>query len=576
MPERTVFISYSHKDKDLLGPMVAQLKALEQAGLLDVWVDTRIDAGDKWYVDIEEAMERAGVAVCLVSEHFLASDFCTKEEIPFLLKRAEQDGLLIIPVLLSDCPWYAHRWVEERQMVPGEEQSVRTNYPTNPAAVFSKVARRIHDKFSDPNYQPPKPRLKWSPLAPERINRTRLPETGAALFGRDEELKLLDAVWSDDSSSRTRVLAFTAHGGVGKSTLINHWLDEMARDHFHGASCVFGWSFHSQGVREEGRASADTFIADALRFFGDEAMAASPASAWDKGARLAHLVGAERALLVLDGMEPLQSAQTYERGKLRDPALESLLRGLTKQSAGLCVITTRESVPDLAKRPGFAERDFEQITPQAGRALLRTARVIGTDAELESLAERFGPHALAISLLGVYLREQPGHIIAPAQELEQMPGARPIDRVLAGFEQWLGESPAREALRLLGFFDRPADPGCLRALRAAPAIRRPHRSTGRARRSRMESRAGPPGKTAADPRAGKRIGRAWVDAPPAHPRIFRRATERHRRLARGPPAALRTPLRDHAGQAPAHARRPPAALPSRGPRLPGGVAAGGV
>ena len=40
MPERTVFVSYSHKDKDLLGPLVAQLKALEQAGLLDVWVES--------------------------------------------------------------------------------------------------------------------------------------------------------------------------------------------------------------------------------------------------------------------------------------------------------------------------------------------------------------------------------------------------------------------------------------------------------------------------------------------------------------------------------------------------------
>src|SRR5947208_6045470 len=212
-------------------------------------------------------------------------------------------------------------------------------------------------------------------------------------------------------------------------------------------------------------------MADAMWSVGDEARAASPASAWDKGARLAHLVGAERALLVLDGMEPLQSAQTYERGKLRDPALESLLRGLTKQSAGFCVITTRESIPDLAKRPGFAERDLEQITPQAGRALLRTARVIGTDAELESLAERFGPHALAISLLGVYLREQPGHIIAPAQELERMPGARPVDRVLAGFEQWFGDSAERELLQLLGLFDRPADADCLQALRNRPATR---------------------------------------------------------------------------------------------------------
>jgi hypothetical protein len=55
MPTPTVFISYSHKDKDLLGPLVAQLKALEQAGLLDVWVDTRIDAQE----DLDESSEIA-------------------------------------------------------------------------------------------------------------------------------------------------------------------------------------------------------------------------------------------------------------------------------------------------------------------------------------------------------------------------------------------------------------------------------------------------------------------------------------------------------------------------------------
>ena len=169
-------------------------------------------------------------------------------------------------------------------------------------------------------------------------------------------------------------------------------------------------------------------------------------------------------------MEPLQSSHEFERGKLLDPALESLLRGLARHSEGLCLITTREPLPDLAGRAGVEIRDLEQITPQAGRALLRTARVVGTDAELETLAERFGPHALAVSLLGVYLYAQLGHGIGPAQKLEQLPGARTIDRVLAGFEQSLGESPEREALRLLGFFDRPADSGCLGALRQAPAV----------------------------------------------------------------------------------------------------------
>jgi len=313
----------------------------------------------------------------------------------------------------------------------------------------------------------------WAALPADCIDLARLPETGSALFGRDNELKLLDSAWTSDSTSSastssTRVLIFTAHGGVGKSTLVNHWLDEMKRDNFRGASRVFGWSFYSQGFREQGTASGETFVAEALRFFGDQDPIKG--SAWDKGQRLASLVGDERALLVLDGLEPLQSPHDFDRGKLRDPGIESLLRGLARNSAGLCLITTREPLADLKERPGVEERDLEQISPQAGRALLRTAKVVGSDSELEDLADRFGPHALAVTLLGVYLHEQPGRGVDPARDLEKLPGKEPIDRVLAGFEKWLGDSPELEALRLLGFFDRPADEGCLKALRAKPAI----------------------------------------------------------------------------------------------------------
>jgi TIR domain len=471
MSAPTVFVSYSHRDKDLLTPLIAQLKTLEQSGLLEVWADTRIDAGDKWYPEIEDAMKRAAVAVCLVSEYFLSSDFCTKQEVPFLLKRAADDGVLIVPVLLSECVWEAHRWLKETQMLPGEGQSIRTHFAQNPAAVFSRAAKRIFDKLNDPAYAPPSPPPEWRALAPEFIDLTRLPETGSALFGRDGDLKLLDESWQSvigPAAESTRVLVFTAHGGVGKSTLVNHWLAEMARENYRGATRVFGWSFFSQGVREENVASADSFIDAALRFFGDtEPSAGSP---WDKGGRLAGLVGGQRALLVLDGMEPLQSPYEFERGKLRDPALESLLRGLARHSAGLCLISTREPVPDLAGRSGVVTRDLEQIGVEAGRALLRTARVVGTDAELEALANRFGPHALSVTLLGVYLYQQPGHGIGPAKELEQLPGEKPIDKVLAGFENWLGHSPEREALRLLGFFDRPANEGCLCALRQAPPV----------------------------------------------------------------------------------------------------------
>jgi len=498
----TVFISYSHRDEAWKDLLVPQLRALEQAGVgLQVWHDRKIDGGDQWYPEIREAMTNAAGAVLLISADFLASAFCVQEEVPALLKRQEEQGMLLIPVLLKPCVWKAHRWLKDRQMLPRDGKCVAIDFANNLAdAVFAAVAEQVLAHFErlasqpepallvpppvqslaaqrssipDPAVIAPAPAARWPVLAAARIDLTHLPATGRDLFGRDEELKLLDEAWtpskqSDAVAAPVRILAFTAHGGVGKSTLVNHWLAEMAPDDYRGATRVFGWSFFSQGVRAEAVASADLFIAAALRFFGD----ADPTvgSPWEKGERLAGLIGAERALLVLDGMERLQSAHVFERGKLRDPSLEALLRGLARRSAGLCVITTREPLADLAGRAGVLSRDLEQISPEAGRALLRTLRVVGTDAELEALARRFGPHALAVSLLGVYLREHPGHGIGPAQALERLPGARPIDRVLAGFEQWLGESPAREALRLLGFFDRPADPGCLRTLRVAPAI----------------------------------------------------------------------------------------------------------
>jgi len=498
MSAKTVFISYSHHDEAWKDKLVPHLQALEQAGVgLHVWHDRKIDGGDKWYPEILEAMAEAAAAILLISSDFLSSGFCVQEEVPALLKRQEEQGMLLIPVLLRPCVWRAHRWLKDRQMVPRDGKTVAIDYSGDLAdAVFATVAEQVLAHFErmvserattvppqvrslieqrtptpDPSIAPAAPVAAWPVLVADRIDVTRLPETGSALFGRDDELELLDQAWASAEQTNvepTRVLAFTAHGGVGKSTLVNHWLAEMWHDNYRGATRVFGWSFFSQGVREETAASADTFIDAALRFFGDSDP--TTGSPWDKGARLAYLVGSQRTLLVLDGMEPLQSAYEFERGKVRDPALESLLRGLARHSAGLCLITTREPIPDLAGRSGVTARDLEQINAQAGRALLRTARVVGTDAELEELARRFGPHALAVSLLGVYLYEQPGHGIGPAQTLEQLPGEKPIDRVLAGFEQWLGESPEREALRLLGFFDRPADDGCLRALRKAPPI----------------------------------------------------------------------------------------------------------
>jgi hypothetical protein len=321
--------------------------------------------------------------------------------------------------------------------------------------------------------------------ATDRIEAPRVPpppskltRVGDLLLGRNAELARLDAAWA---SPESHVLTIVAWGGVGKTALVATWAAGLAAREYDGAR-YFDWSFFSQGSHAQTAASGDQFIARALAYFGDAAMAQSAASPWDKGARLAQLVVAERTLLVLDGLEPLQHPPGPLAGELRDPAVAALLRGLAQRNPGLCVVTTRERVADLAPFRGSTapELALHHLTIPAGVELLRTLSVRGTAAECEQLVRDVDGHALTLNLVGRYLvRAHRGDIrrrdrVRFERADAEVQGGHAF-KAMAAYERWLGsggEEGARQlaALRLLGLFDRPADSASLAALRAEPAI----------------------------------------------------------------------------------------------------------
>lgn len=105
MTKPTVFISYCHKDEVWKDRLVTHLGVLQQEGILDLWDDRRIGAGEDGYHKIEEAIARARVAVLLVSADFLTSKFILSKEIPSLLERMDKEGLRIYPVIIRPCAW---------------------------------------------------------------------------------------------------------------------------------------------------------------------------------------------------------------------------------------------------------------------------------------------------------------------------------------------------------------------------------------------------------------------------------------------------------------------------------------
>ena len=308
-------------------------------------------------------------------------------------------------------------------------------------------------------------------LGPKKVSVARLPVTGSDVFGREEDIAFLDDAWANQD---VNVVTIVAWAGVGKSTLVNHWLRRMATDHYRAAQLVFGWSFYRQGTGGE-TSSADEFLYAALHWFGDPDPRLG--TGWEKGERLAKVVADRRTLLILDGLEPLQNPPGPQEGRLREPSLQALLRELAAFNKGLCVITTRTPVADIGdhERTSALRRDLEHLSSDAGAKLLRALGVKGEEVDLRTTSEQFRGHCLALTLLGSYLsdayngdircrNEVSGQL---AHDVRQGVHAR---KVMESYQAWFGEGPELAVLRMLGLFDRPVDERAIAALLESPAI----------------------------------------------------------------------------------------------------------
>ena len=58
MAAATVFVSYSHPDREALERFKTFVRPLEREGLVGYWDDTRIATGDDWQAQILTALEQ--------------------------------------------------------------------------------------------------------------------------------------------------------------------------------------------------------------------------------------------------------------------------------------------------------------------------------------------------------------------------------------------------------------------------------------------------------------------------------------------------------------------------------------
>ncbi len=310
----TVFISYSHDSKEHAHRVLVLADRLTKDGLdcvLDQYETSPAEGWPKW---MDRRLKHAEYVIIICNETYWKR--VMDEESPGIGKGIKWESTLAYQYIY-DSDSKNPRFIPV-VFDPGDCQYIptilkeATNYCVNAQEGYDDLYRRLTNQ---PKAVKPKPGAIRE-LPPEKVGEDfpvsaagpgpvvslyKLPVTGDQLFVREKELAQLDEAWAD---THTRIVILVAWGGVGKTALVNRWLNQLQEQDYRGAHEVYGWSFYSQGAAEGKQASADEFFQETLAWFGDPQPGAG--SAVEKGHRLARLAGQHKSLIILDGLEPLQ------------------------------------------------------------------------------------------------------------------------------------------------------------------------------------------------------------------------------------------------------------------------------
>lgn len=102
-PPVTGFVSYSHRDGDFFDEFRQHVTMLHANGYLAIWSDQEIEANDDWRKEIRNAIERAGLAVLLVTPGFISSEFIRYDELPLILLKRRDGRMEVCWIPVTDC-----------------------------------------------------------------------------------------------------------------------------------------------------------------------------------------------------------------------------------------------------------------------------------------------------------------------------------------------------------------------------------------------------------------------------------------------------------------------------------------
>ena len=131
-------MSYSHLDEVFRDELAKWLKPLERDGIITLWSDQKIAAGNEWDKEIIKELNKCELILLLISQNFLASDYINEVELVKALERHEKKEAMVVPIIIKKCNWKDERRLAKLKGLPKDGLPI-LSWPKEEDAYFDII-----------------------------------------------------------------------------------------------------------------------------------------------------------------------------------------------------------------------------------------------------------------------------------------------------------------------------------------------------------------------------------------------------------------------------------------------------
>lgn len=211
---------------------------------------------------------------------------------------------------------------------------------------------------------------------------------------------VLANIKSGSRENSTPVTVLTGVGGTGKTTFCYELVRDTYEcdDHFKG---LYWFNFNEVGIER-----VSTFFDRLSKYIDDSVLPklwkADPYRCKDS---ILTELNAASYLIVLDGLESIQvnDPSSPKFGEVEDGLLRDFITGMCESSQSCLVLVSRIAPNNIAQARGVTSFSIAQFKVDEAVKYLEERRIVGSESELNALADHFACHPLSLSIAAEYI-----------------------------------------------------------------------------------------------------------------------------------------------------------------------------